>query len=98
MARLLIGGVDVLVNGSRQQSFDEGALSLAGVEVSRCSVIGIKSSTHFRGGWTPCSGKIITADCPGTSSNVLANFERATPVVRWPTSELVAYSPTQPRL
>jgi toxic protein SymE len=91
MARLLIGGIDVLVNASRQQSFDEGALYLAGIAVDRCSVIGIKSSTHFRGGWTPCSGKIITAESPGSSSNVLANFGRTVPVVRWPTSDEARY-------
>ena len=100
MARLQIAGVDVLVNGSRQQSFDEGALTLAGIEVNQCHVIGIKSSTHFRGGWTPCAGKIITADCPGSSSNLLENFEslREQKVIRWPTNSSASYNVARTKL
>jgi microcystin degradation protein MlrC len=51
MARLRIGNVDVLVNGQRTQSFDEGALTLAGIDVPSLKLVGIKSSCHFRGGW-----------------------------------------------
>jgi microcystin degradation protein MlrC len=100
MARLQIGGVDVLVNASRQQSFDEGAFTLAGIDFSKCHVLGIKSSTHFRGGWTPCAGKIITADCPGSSSNLLENFDllRKVPVTRWPTSASATYTVAQTKL
>ena len=72
---------------------DEGALTLAGVDVPSLQVVGIKSSTHFRGGWAPVARKIVTADEPGFSSNVLATFEplRTKAVIRWPTDERAVY-------
>ena len=75
MARLRIGNVDVLVNAVRVQAFDEGAFTLAGIDVRACRVVGIKSSTHFRAGWRPIAADIITADEPGLSSNQLDVFE-----------------------
>jgi microcystin degradation protein MlrC len=93
MALLRIDNVDVLVNARRTQSFDEGALTLAGVDVPSLKVVGIKSSTHFRGGWAPVASKILTADEPGFSSNRLETFEamRRHEVVRWPIDDRAAY-------
>lgn len=91
--RLLIGGVDVLVAGRRQQSFDHGAFALAGIDVQTYKVVGLKSATHFRGGWAPIASKIITCEAPGWSSNDLDTFEplRRHRVVRWPTNPSATY-------
>jgi microcystin degradation protein MlrC len=51
MARVVINNIDVLINEVRTQSMDEGAFTLAGIDVSRYKICGIKSSTHFRAGW-----------------------------------------------
>lgn len=75
MARLEIGGIDVLVNAVRSQVFDEGAFTLAGIDVNAYQIIGVKSSTHFRAGWAPISRAILTADEPGWTSNDLYVFE-----------------------
>ena len=75
MARIEIGGVDVLVNAVRSQVFDEGAFTLAGIDINSYQIIGVKSSTHFRAGWAPISRAILTADEPGWTSNDLYVFE-----------------------
>jgi microcystin degradation protein MlrC len=95
MARVTMNNVDVLINEVRTQSMDEGAFTLAGIDVSRYKICGIKSSTHFRAGWKPISSAILTADDPGWSSNNLFVFEplREKPVVRWPTTEGATYTP-----
>ena len=75
MARIEIAGVDVLVNSVRSQVFDEGAFTLAGIDINSYQIIGVKSSTHFRAGWAPISRAILTADEPGWTSNDLRVFE-----------------------
>jgi microcystin degradation protein MlrC len=93
MARVTIGNVDVLINGSRQQSFDEVAFTFAGIDIARYKICAIKSSTHFRAGWAPVSSTILTVDEPGWSSNNLDVFEpmRITKVSRWPTTPDAKY-------
>ena len=59
MARVVINNVDVLINEVRTQSMDEGAFTLAGIDVARYKICGIKSSTHFRAGW----GEYNAAGC-----------------------------------
>ena len=95
MARVTIGAIDVLINASRQQVFDDGAFALAGLDINRYKIVGIKSSTHFRAGWAPISEAILTADEPGWSSNNLFVFEplREKKVVRWPTTDGTSYTP-----
>jgi toxic protein SymE len=96
MARLRIGNVDVLVNAVREQAFDEGAFTLAGIDVRSCRVVGIKSSTHFRAGWRSLAADIITADDPGLSSNQLDVFEplRTRKLGYWPTNPDATYAQT----
>jgi len=62
VARVTIGNVDVLINGNRQQCFDEGAFTLAGIDIFRYKIAAIKSSTHFRAGWAQVSPSILTAE------------------------------------
>ena len=87
MARITIGTIDVLVNGVRGQTFDEGAFTLAGIDIWAYKIVCVKSSTHFRGGWAPISRAILTADEPGWTSNDLMAFDtmRETPIEAWPT-------------
>jgi microcystin degradation protein MlrC len=93
MARIEIGGVDVLVNGVRSQVFDEGAFTLAGIDINAYQIIGVKSSTHFRAGWAPISRAILTADEPGWTSNDLHVFEamRKKPRSLWPVDTEATY-------
>lgn len=95
MARIDIAGVDVLIAASRSQVFDEGAFTLAGLDITTYKICGVKSSTHFRAGWAPISRAILTADEPGWTSNDLATFQlmRTKPAVRWPVDDRAAYPP-----
>jgi microcystin degradation protein MlrC len=61
-ARLQIDGVDVIVVSRVQQTFDPEVFLLHGVDVTRCRVIALKSSHHFRAGFRQLATAIITAD------------------------------------
>lgn len=105
MARVEIGGIDVLINAVRSQVFDEGAFTLAGIDINAYQIIGVKSSTHFRAGWAPISRAILTADEPGWTSNDLNVFEpmrQKKPRSMWPVDSGAAYPlsarETRPRL
>jgi len=61
-ARLQIDGVAVIVVSRVQQTFDPEVFLLHGVDVTRCRVVALKSSHHFRAGFRQLARAIITAD------------------------------------
>jgi microcystin degradation protein MlrC len=70
MARLVIGGVDVIVSSIRQQTFDDEVFRLHGIDVTRYKIVALKGTGHFRAGFAPIAHKIIRADTPGLSADV----------------------------
>jgi microcystin degradation protein MlrC len=74
MARLIIGGIDVLVSSVRTQTLDAEVFLLHGIDVMRYKIVAIKSSNHFRAGFEPIAHKIIRADTPGLVSVDLTTF------------------------
>lgn len=76
MARLQVGGVDVLVGSKRHQVFDPEVFAVNGIDVTRCTVVGVKSSVHFRAGFADVAAAILSANSPGLSSARVADFER----------------------
>ncbi len=74
MARLIIGGIDVLVSSVRTQTLDAEVFLLHGIDVTRYKIVAIKSSNHFRAGFEPIAHKIIRADTPGLVSVDLPTF------------------------
>ena len=68
MARLRIGGVDVLVSSERQQVLDDEVFLLHGIDVRRYRIVALKSSAHFRAGFTHLAQAIIPADAPGATT------------------------------
>jgi len=74
MARLIIGGIDVLVSSVRTQTLDAEVFLLHGIDVSRYKIVAIKSSNHFRAGFEPIAHEIIRADSPGLVSVDLTSF------------------------
>ena len=75
MARLVIGGIDVLVSSIRTQTLDDEVFRLHGIDVTRYKIVAIKSSNHFRAGFEPISHAIIRADTPGLVSADLTTFD-----------------------
>lgn len=73
-ARLTCGGVDIVVASQRTQVLDPEPFLLHGIDVTRCRIVGLKSSAHFRAGFEGVAKHIVTADPPGISTSNLANF------------------------
>ncbi|MDP2872130.1 MAG: MlrC C-terminal domain-containing protein [Bacillota bacterium] len=85
MARLQVGGMDILVSTVRTQTLSPDAFLLHGIDVMQCKIVGLKSIQHFRAGFQPIAKAIITADTPGlTTRNVTYYPRRNTPRPIWP--------------
>lgn len=74
-ARLRIGAVDVIVTSRRNQTFDAEIFLLHGIDVTRRSIVGLKSSQHFRAGFRDLAGAIVTADSPGLTTLDVTVFD-----------------------
>ncbi|MFE4813760.1 M81 family metallopeptidase [Peribacillus simplex] len=74
-ARLLVGNVDIIVCSVNSQTFDEQVFLLHGIDVEKSSIVGLKSSHHFRAAFMPIAKEIITVDSPGISSVKLSTFD-----------------------
>lgn len=74
-ARLVIGGVDVIVCSVRSQTLDPEIFLLHGIDVRRYKIVALKSSAHFRAAFEPVAHRIIQADTPGVNSVDLSTFE-----------------------
>jgi microcystin degradation protein MlrC len=84
-ARLRCGGVDVIVTSEPFQTLDAEVFLLHGIDVTRCSVVGLKSSQHFRAGFAHLAGANLTADAPGLTTNQVEVFDHPTaPQPLWP--------------
>jgi microcystin degradation protein MlrC len=73
-ARLVCGGVDIVVASRRTQVLDPGPFLLHGIDVTHCRIIGLKSSAHFRAGFDGIAKHIVTADPPGITTSNIAQF------------------------
>jgi microcystin degradation protein MlrC len=73
-ARLASGGLDIVVASKRTQVLDPGPFLLHGIDVTRCRIVGLKSSAHFRAGFSRIAKHIVTTDPPGISTSNLSSF------------------------
>jgi microcystin degradation protein MlrC len=93
LARLQIAGIDVVVGAKRMQVVDPAVFLLNGIDVSRCKLVVVKSSQHFRAGFEPVAKAIITADCPGYTTLNIAYFDRhRAPGPMWPLDPAATYA------
>jgi microcystin degradation protein MlrC len=85
MARLVVGGVDIIVGSESNQTIDAELFLLHGIDVSRYKIVALKSQNHFRAGFEPIAAHIIRTDPPGwTTSNLdVLPFERVSRPI-WP--------------
>ncbi len=94
MARLQVGGIDVLVGSARSQTFDPEVFRLNGIDVTRFDIVALKSSQHFRAGFGDLAGAIVTSDAPGLTTLRVDAFDRhraAGPL--WPKDPAASYEP-----
>jgi microcystin degradation protein MlrC len=74
-ARLVIGGVDIIVASERNQVLDDEVFLLHGINVRSRRIVALKSSAHFRAGFRDLAAAIITADAPGATTLHLEHFD-----------------------
>ena len=78
-------GVDLIITSVRQQTFDDEIFKLHGIDVTTYPIIALKSSSHFRAGFSHLGATIVTADTPGLTSKRLDSFDyRRIDGPRWP--------------
>ena len=74
MARLVIGNVDILVASVRSQTLDAEVFLLHGIDVTRYRIVALKSTQHFRAGFSHLAGTIIRCDPPGITTSNMAQL------------------------
>lgn len=94
MARLVIGGIDVIVSSNRSQTFDPEVFAQLGIDVMRYALVALKSSNHFRAGFQELAAGIVTADPPGLTTHRIEVFPRKrAPGPLWPLDREARYPP-----
>ncbi|MBI4277531.1 MAG: M81 family metallopeptidase, partial [Armatimonadetes bacterium] len=74
-AVLQVDGVEIILTERRYQALDPQAFRGQGIEPLDRRIVVLKSSVHFRAGFTPLArGGIIEVDGPGLSSSNLTRF------------------------
>jgi len=69
---LRVGGVDVVVNSIRQQVFSTECFTELGIDISRKSVVVVKSSQHFRASFDRIAKQTFYCNAPGALNLDLA--------------------------
>lgn len=94
-ARLTIGQVDVIVTSRRNQTFDSEIFLLHGIDVTTRSIVGLKSSQHFRAGFRDLATTIISADSPGLTTLDVTVFDHpSADGALWPLDPTLDWTPT----
>lgn len=94
LARLEIGGIDVVVSSRRSQTFDAEPFLACGIDVARYQIVALKSSNHFRAYYQDRVAAIVTADPPGMTALDVASFPRKRlEAPAWPVDEDARYAP-----
>ncbi|MFT5014765.1 MAG: microcystin degradation protein MlrC [Patiriisocius sp.] len=92
MARLVVNGLDIVVASRRNQTLDIGPFLALGIDVTEKKYVALKSSNHFRAGFTQLAGQILTADTPGLTTHHIEVFPRQKAVgPLWPVDEDVEF-------
>lgn len=73
-AAIRIGGVQVVLNSSRQQVFSTHCFSEHDIDPLRTQVLVVKSTQHFMNGFGPIAAKVVRCEGPGTMSPDLRVF------------------------
>ncbi len=92
MARLVIDDFDIIVASNRSQTFDTEPFIAVGIDVLKKDYVALKSSNHFRAGFEPIAGTVITADPPGLTTHHVEIFPRQnTTTPLWPIDDKASF-------
>lgn len=93
LARLVVDGIDIIVASNRSQTFDPGPFEAVGINVRDYPIVALKSSNHFRAGFSDLAGIIVTADPPGLTTHHIEVFERRNATQpMWPIDKEAVYA------
>ncbi|HUI17946.1 MAG TPA: M81 family metallopeptidase [Alphaproteobacteria bacterium] len=65
MARLSIGGVELVVASRKLQAADQEIFRHLGIEPARMKILALKSSVHFRADFQPIAEEVLVVEAPG---------------------------------
>lgn len=84
MARLRLGGLDIVVVGKRVQAADQECFRHVGIEPAATRILALKSSAHFRGHFQPIAEAVIDVAAPGpmAADPAALPFKRLRPGLR----------------
>ncbi|MDP7651235.1 MAG: M81 family metallopeptidase [Rhodospirillales bacterium] len=84
MALLRIGGVGVVVSGTKSQALDQGILRHLGVDPAAQKIVALKSSVHFRADFAKMASDILVVLAPGAviADTSLKDYRKLRPGVR----------------
>jgi microcystin degradation protein MlrC len=74
MVWLQVGGVDIVVNDQRTQTFHPEAYTGLGIDLSAKKIVCVKSSQHFHAGFAPIASEVIHVATPGSITPDYANI------------------------
>ncbi len=74
MAWLECGGVDIVVNDLRTQTFHPEAYTGLGIDLAAKRLVCVKSSQHFHAGFAPIAAEVIHVATPGSITPDYANI------------------------
>lgn len=85
---LQTGGVDIVINDLRTQTFHPQAFTGLGIDLSTRKAVCVKSSQHFYAGFAPIASEVIYIATPGSITPDFANisYTRRAPTY-WPKVE-----------
>ncbi|MFZ2100542.1 MAG: M81 family metallopeptidase [Oricola sp.] len=68
------GGVDIVINDMRCQTFHPQAFEKLGIELASKRYVCVKSSNHYQAGFNPIAAKVIPVAAPGAITPDFANI------------------------
>lgn len=71
---MVSGGLDIVAASQRTQVLDPEPFLLHGIDVTRCRIIGLKSSADFRAGFDGIARRVVTTDPAGLSTSNVTRF------------------------
>lgn len=68
MARVRLGGIDIIVSSRKQQAADQAMFRHVGAEPAAYRVLVLKSSVHFRADFAALADEILVVEAPGPNT------------------------------
>ncbi|MDE1145867.1 MAG: M81 family metallopeptidase [Azospirillaceae bacterium] len=69
---LRAGGIDIVVNSTRQQVYTPECFTELGIDLTAKALVVVKSTQHFRAGFDPIAAATVYCDAPGSLNLNLA--------------------------